>query len=381
MKWIIIEPNVEGHRIEYYNHLYCAAAKRNDEYIFIVDSQFEQRKKDYNWPDAGNIKIEILDEKYTKRAKDKNLILSAFWRTKILYDAIKRHKADHVLLLETQFFLPFLPLIKRLAFPKVSISGIMFRSYPYRWKNGCSTLAIIQDKMKLWLMSKTSCFGKIFMVNDGTTACFLNRKYRTDIYRFLPDPIMKISIENHEDIRAKFNIGKDKILLAQFGGLGKEKGTHILTKGLKLLPDDVANKYVCILAGKVKSDIKDGLLSDIEELKMKMRVILIDEYCSYDFIGNLCEAADYGLMTYTKSAMSSGCLGICAQFHLPVIGTGKDLLGKIIRRNRLGHTLKEVTAENIRDILVDMPKTKVWGFEEYYRINSIENFTGILLEG
>ena len=87
-----------------------------------------------------------------------------------------------------------------------------------------------------------------------------------------------------------------------------------------------------------------------------MNIILKDEFCSYDFIGSLCMNANYVMLPYTKNEGSSGCLGIAAQFNIPVISTNKNLLGKLVKKNKLGIALNDVSAKGLSQILMILTK-------------------------
>lgn len=383
MRWIIIEPNVGGHRLEYYNHLYQKAIEMlEDEFLFVFTNDYNNIRNRFDWKESNNITIKVLSKSESLRIKSHHTLHSSLWRCAILFKEIYNFRPDKVLLLEFQFYLPFLWILA-IAFKHVTFSGILFKSYPYRWKE-CSTLTRFADMIKLYILANGKHISKIFIINDRSSVCYLNKLYKTERFVFAPDPIIPIKRHNEFDFRERFAIGRDKILLSQFGSLNSSKGTLNFINALKMLDVEDRSKIACVLAGKASVEIESQLRNEVIELSQTMQIVFINRFCSYDMISSLCKASNYIVLAYKKNEGSSGCLGIASQFHTPVISTSKNMLGKLIKRNKLGMTLGDVSAvglsEAIKSIIRNDTPPSNWGFDTYIQCNSVENFNSILLD-
>lgn len=379
-KWLVIEPSVSGHRIEYYNHLCWRASQcPDDSFLFVVSSDFPQTSGRFSWPKVPNVEIDVLDAETSSSLNGRSGIVSAFRKTALLLSKIRQYRPTHVFLLEAQFFLPFLPIALLFSRRGVKVDGIQFQVYPYRWKR-VGKMTVFQDWLKLWMFSRFSCFRNIYVINDNSAVCYYNRKFRTDRFRFAPDPIVPIDVKSVEDVRRKFSIAGDKVLLCQLGMLGRTKGTLNFVEALALLAKEERGRFACILAGRVSAEIKDELRSLVASLECDMRIVVVDEFCSYDFLGSVCMAADYAMLTYKKNEGSSGFLGIAAQFGLPVVSTSEHMLGKLVRRNRLGVTTADVSPVGIASLLRQLPIRRSWQFDAYREKNNVRKFAEIMFE-
>ena len=65
----------------------------------------------------------------------------------------------------------------------------------------------------------------------------------------------------------------------------------------------------------------------------------------------MCSTRNYLLIPYKNICQSSGVLSYAASFKVPVIAPGLGLLGKLIKRNRLGYLLKDGSSNSIKDFL------------------------------
>lgn len=379
-RWLVIEPSVSGHRIEYYNHLCWRASQRpGDSFVFVVSSEFPQASGRFSWPQTSNVEIDVLDAE-TSSSLNRHLgVVSAFRKTVLLLSKIRQHRPTNVFLLEAQFFLPFLPVAMLFSHRDVKVDGIQFQVYPYRWKR-VGRMTVFQDWLKLWMFSRFSCFRNIYVINDTSAVCYYNRKFRTHRFRFAPDPIVPINVKSVDDVRRKFSIAGDKILLCQLGMLGRTKGTLNFVEALTLLTKEERGRFSCILAGRVSAEIKDELRSLVVSLEGDMRIVVVDEFCSYDFLGSVCMASDYAMLTYKKNEGSSGFLGIAAQFGLPVVSTSEHMLGKLVRRNRLGVTTADVSPVGIASLLRQLPIRRNWQFDAYREKNNVRKFAEIMFE-
>lgn len=377
-KILVVEPEVSGHRLEYYHHIYMAAVKdKCNQYIFVFSADFRKQQSRFDWPRTGNIRIVILSEQQTMLLRG-NIVKLTWKRSIFLIRLIRKYHPDKIFLLEAIFYLPYVPIFLALVHSSIEVNGIVFLVYTYRWKRQGYVRKIL-DVVKFWLMAKSACFKNIYIINDTSAVAYLNRLYKTNHFKYAPDPIMPIEISAPIDIRKEYHIDENQILLVQYGGLNGIKGTIEFLKSLLLLTPKQRSNFAVVLAGKVDSSCKIEIYGLVDQLKSTMNIVLKDEFCSYDFIGSLCRAANYVMLPYLKNEGSSGCLGIAAQFNVPVISTNKNLLGKLIRKNKLGIVLDDVSAKGLSQILMTLSKEYHIESSLYIENNSIKAFQSAIL--
>jgi len=367
---LIFDYLVSGHHLEYLNHLYKKALQYQEKkFIFVLPLNFTEVKDKLSWPDAINITIHLED--FSKINKTSGLIKS-FRLSQLLKSNIKKFKITHIFLISLMSFLPTLPFIMN---SKVKISGIIYLIYLYRWKNEGS-LPKLQDAFKYLLFTKMKSFHEIFILNDALSARYLNIKFKTNKFKYLPDPFIPIPEDKIKNIREKLNILPNKTVFLHFGGLSRRKGTIDILEALELLPTSQLDNLCFIFAGKVYDDISTEFYEKLNKQKERVQILCFDEFCEYTFLGSLCLSCDFILIPYKATAQSSGALGFAAQFNKPVIAPNDNLLGKLVRKFNLGFTIKNITPKSlslfIKEEMFLINKSKK---SDYLRINSIENFT------
>ena len=67
-----------------------------------------------------------------------------------------------------------------------------------------------------------------------------------------------------------------------------------------MIPHSEWNKYVFIFAGKVYKDIREEFYLHYNVLKQNIRILVFDEFCSFDFIESLCVSCDAILLLIMK---------------------------------------------------------------------------------
>ena len=152
-------------------------------------------------------------------------------------------------------------------------------------------------------------------------------------------------------MRSKLNIDKFSVIYSHFGALDERKGTLEILKAISLSNLTLKDKYNFIFAGKVNSSIKYEFYQLIDQLKNKAVIHVYDEFVDSDFIASLCSASNYLLIPYANVCQSSGVLSYAAQFKVPVIGPKLGLLGKLIKRYRMGYLLEDGSSNSIKNFL------------------------------
>lgn len=371
---IIFSASIKGHFLEYNHHIYDICCRENNRnFVFIIPQEFENIRYRFKWGNNSNIFFDLLEESECAKINHKNPIISSLETSKLLRKKVKLHNADHIfcnMLIGTVPFLPYL-------LPKnVTVSGIIYMIYLYRWK-GSSILFKILNIIKYICLSKCKLYNKILILNDSSSSKQLNKLYHTSKYYCLPDPYVPLIHSKSDKIRVKFGINERTKLFIHFGSMNENKGTLTVLEAIKYLRQTDCFDIVFFFAGVVEDDIKMRFYKLIEELNDKVRIIIKDEFCSYDFLASLCKDCDAILIPYKRSAQSSGVIGYAAQFSKPVIATNKGLLAKLIRRYKLGILFDECNSVSLANTLVSFKKGTI-ASNEYCEMNNIESFQKII---
>ena len=363
-----------GHHIEYLHHIYIHAIENHDiDYIFILPNNFSMFKSDFVWPESNNVEFIFyeLDDSYIRslRFYDKSRKLC-----NLLKHFINEYNLEDVILIETIAFMPFLPFF---ISNKVRITSIMYHLPLFSKESTLKERLLTNINMSLIAHSK--CFNRICILNSTEAVEFYNKKYNKHKFHFLPDPYTPIECKkDKKDIRQSFGISNESLVFIHFGGLTKRKGTlEILDALINIDCEKLKNKCF-IFAGRVIEDIREEFYNKLEILKNKVQIIIIDKFCSYSLLAEICEISDFIIIPYKNTAQSSGVCSYAAQFKKPVIGTAEGLLGSLIRNNGLGYTIYNIDYKKIAELIyneeyknirIDHTKSNI-----YLNTNTPKNF-------
>ena len=374
MKMIaIFDYYLGGHHIEYIHHLYVGANLRKDiKFLFILPKSFDTYSKKIKWEYSENVEF-VFFECSEKFIRGLGGFSKAKFLSKILNRYIRKYDIKNLILVETMPFLPFLPfLVPR----DLRISSIIYNIARYREKP--TLLVRCLDKLKYTLISYFNCFKNVYLLNDKESPAFYNKKYSVNKFLYLPDPYFYVEAIDKIDFRRIHSININKKILLHFGGLTKRKGTVDILDAIISNPNQIAEKYCFIFAGRVYDDIKDIFYQKIALIKDKVQILIFDDFCDYKFLGTLCQNSDFIIIPYHQASQSSGIISYAAQFHVPVIGPSNGLLGDIIRRYNLGILLPEITPKSIAHCLsskdLDGFKIDTNSMDKYLDENSITQF-------
>lgn len=333
---ILFETKTTGHHIEYIHHLYMMILKKKEnDYIIVVPEDFKMRCKQYEWPVANHIRFDFVPLEKIDKLQNTNLLTSSYRRSKLLHYYVRKYQATDVLLVTFMHFIPFLPL---LIPKKVNVTGIIYKIYLYEWKS-YSILRKILEIIKYKIITANNCVKNVLILNDNSAAHALNRLYDTQKFKYLVDPYNEIHYIP-KDIRNELNIPSGNKIFLHIGSMNRRKGTLKVLHAMSLLSDDVTSNVSLVIAGIVCEDIKKEFYELLANAKSSCQIIVFDKYCSKEFIADLCQTCDFILIPYGNTAQSSGIIAHAAYYKKPVIGPCGGLIGKLIRKYKLGISLK-----------------------------------------
>ena len=372
MKTMIYDTSIDGHHLEYINHLhnYIAEFHKEGEYVFVIPQKFQELKSNYEWNISNNISFIFIPDEQLNSINCVNQFKLCFQNCRLLYNFQKKIKCNEIILINLAIFIPLLPLF---ISSKIKINGIIYKIYLYEKQ---SFLKYIIDKFRYLVLSRCKVFQNIFILNDKKGTHQLNRLYKTSKFKYLPDPVPKKKEIINNDFRKDYHIPEDQIIFLHFGSLEKRKGTIRLLKAISLLPNDFKGTF--IFAGKLTPDIKEEYLHLINILnKTGKNIISINEFVSEELMHTLYYTADCIIIPYIETSQSSGVIGYAALYNKPIIGSSAGLIGNLISEYSLGIT---ISSDNLEDIYREIMNFSPYFTQNDYVIShSVNDFAKELL--
>ena len=368
MKIMLFETNLNGHRLEYIHHIYMGMLEYTEhEYVIVVPKEFEEKKMLYKWPKAAHVKFCFFTEKNERNEEGMGLIRHSFHLTKVLRKYVKQEKVESVFLISLIDYIIALPF---LISSKVNIVGIIYNIYLYIWDSS-SWRRRMQDVCKYIIMSMTPCLKTIFILNDKSAASRFNKLYYTHKFKFITDPYNVLDYQPRS-LRKELKISDEDRVYLHFGGLSRRKGTLDILNAVLLIPLEQRRSSVFVFAGKVYDDLKEEFYQLIDLMPSETRMLIYDEFCSNEFLADLCISSDFILAPYHITNCSSGLLGHAAYYGRPVIGPNDGLIGKIIKEYNLGITLSQNSPQCIAKIVAEVVPYRIES--EYIEKINVQNF-------
>lgn len=377
MKYLIFDYNSTGHHLEYIHHLmeYVKNNNDQDDFIFCLSEEYKEKWELIDVPIANNIIIKYFNTYRVSELQRSNHFIRSYKLCKILSYYYKTYNPDKIILPDLIPYLPFLPL--RIYKSRI-INAIMYK-IP-RFRPNKSIISTIRDKIILTTLAKSKIFNRIFLLNDENSPSWYNQLYRTDVFSYLPDPINIGSDQTNESIQKP----SDKIVLVHAGGLGKRKGTFVFLDTLETLSENERKYFKIRLIGEaVSTEDQKKIISYINKNKSSLDIYFSNEFVSFKDLIREIKQSDFVLIPYFNWEQSSGILGYAAYCNRPVIGPAYGLLGNLIKKYKLGITLRDISCESLRNILIKLKKNHNYenNYEEYYNSRSKIEFSKRIISG
>ena len=339
-------------------------------FIFVLPSSFEEAKSMFYWPENKNVVFDTSLPVQVRNAKHSSLIGSlkkSIYYSKLTNKFFRKYSPDCLFSLDIMTLVPFLPLYIR----KVKAVGIVYDIYLR--KPNLNTRTKFASLCRFFTLSRSSIFQRVFILNDGQSADELNRMFNTKKFEYLPDPYVPLKTTNN-DYRTQNGIDEHSIVFAHFGSMTRRKGTLDIINIMSELSQEECSKYVFVFAGKVNDEIKTEFYEGVEKYKNRVKMIIEDSFCSYDYLASLCSASNAILIPYHETCKSSGLIGYASQFSIPVIAYEGGLLGELITQYKLGIFIN--SNHSMRDAFQIVAQNQVTTPPiDYCLVNSVDNFT------
>ena len=327
----------------------------------------------FEWPKVPNVSFEYMDEAFLSGLKEACEIKRIWETTHLIRFYSKKHNVSSVFLISLISYVFFLPFL----LPKgVKVSGIIYNIYLYSW-NSLSYSKRIRHILLHLFLTRINIFEKIFVLNDSSAACYFNRLYHSNKYYYTPDPIVEISAELVQN-DCSYAFPTDKVLFLQCGLQTRRKKPLDLLKAINSY--HMISNSIFVFAGKISEEIRDEFYSLYENNHNKDSIYLIDKHLSYNEMAALMKSCDFLFVLYDNNSQSSGFIGHAASNGIPVIARKDGLIGKLVRKYKLGLLIDDTNSERLCEIIEQAKGTKMIVPERYRLSHTVELFTNHLFD-
>lgn len=340
MTKIIFTIKESGHNLEYLHHIYEECLLNSNKYVFLVPERIRPNLGNFKWESNNRVVFDFIPSEIQRKCISSNILVNSYNISKLLKRKVKEYNADEIFAITIMALMPFAAIM----IPS-KISGIVYGIYLYNWKR-MSYLRKIANVSRYLIFGNLKKFHKILILNDKSSSFYLNKLYKTDKFLFLPDPFVAINRNNIYKFREKYNIPHSTCLFVHFGAIEKRKGTLNILESIEYMPEEIKKKSYFVIAGKIKDDIRVDIYERVKKI-VNPNLLIIDKFCTYDDLASMCQACNAILMPYLEYDKSSGLLGYASQFSKPVIGISNGLIGKLIKKYKLGLTCKSGDVDNL----------------------------------
>ncbi|MCP9761567.1 glycosyltransferase [Lacihabitans soyangensis] len=381
MRILITDLNIklDGHKFGYVSNLlkYIEGLDTDNEYFILVNFSREF-KLTTNKP---NIKIlTTTEEQQLVITSQKHYFQKSAEEWKIIHQECLHKEINHLVLMELD---PYQVEIGKTK-TNYSIAGIWFRPYARMKKEGPGLRnqivfwrTILQKKLTIkWaLMNKN--LKKVFILNDEAMPNWLDNRR----YFYLPDPYFEYQTIESFDLRERYIIPKENLILLQFGNMDERKNNENIIAALNSLDPIKAQKITLIIIGK----FKDGYLEKIKKLipeNAKYQTIIKDEFVSDEEMESTFKQSDVILRMNINFFGSSGIVGQAANHNKPCIVSNNGVMAEQVEKYKLGSIIDPYDIYAIKDSIVfylENPNERKIDGSFYKQTHDLEAFGSTLL--
>jgi len=234
------------------------------------------------------------------------------------------------------------------------LSGILFRP-SHRLaptdeglKNAIfNTLVRTKKKFADALLVKNKAVSNIFLFNDREGVDTMNKLYKTSKFRYLPDPIYPIDI--NESLSNKIPFSKSTFKLLIFGALDERKNiTNVLKAFNEATFDTDAELLLVGHSNEQYQDYLKNLISSLPSIDNKhKRVYIRPEFVSDQEMDYYFSVTDVVIIVYKDFFGSSGLMGRATLHKKKVLGADTGLIGHLLTKHRIGLTADPYSVKSI----------------------------------
>jgi len=257
-----------------------------------------------------------------------------------------------------------LALALDLRFPfDVTLAGLMFRATVHEPPTSPrDAVRRIQEGVVLRLAARNRHLGPVFTLDPEAVGPL--RRLGLDA-RFLPDPARFPRAQRSKaEVRATLGIDSDRRLALLFGSLEDRKGIFETLDAVGRLAPEPARRLSLVFAGRTYDEVRPRLEAALKTAQRSgVQVVFDERFVPDDELDDLVLAADVVLAPYRGHVGSSGVVARAAAAGTPLLATDERMVGREVRRHRLGQTVDPADAAGFADAFARVAEDPAVGFD------------------
>jgi len=342
---LVFEPDARGHSEEWLLHLlrYLPDLGAVDALSLALAPELAQRLQPEVAACPLRIRVIALDQRTLARCNSPRLAVSGFARWWAVRRLAHETGADRALFLALDHL--SLPLGLQLGVRACRLSGILFRPSVHYGRMGpyrptlSERVRDLRKEILYRLMLRNGSVASVLSLDPFFPAYASAHYLRGDKVRSLADPFHAASGTAHQH-SARANAARTHFTL--FGELTERKGLLVLLEALSCLDAETAGRISVTIAGRIDPALKQRAQTLAIELTRRLPGLVLrieDRRLPDTELDSLVQDSDVVLAPYQRFVGSSGVLIWAAKHRKPVITQNYGLLGHLVHRYQLGHTL------------------------------------------
>jgi len=343
---LILEPDAEGHALEWLQHLAEFVARQKDAAaVWIVAPQALCEALAKTMPPAAGHRVALI----TLQAREgwwcrhRSLVVASFARWWTMRRYLRRSGAD------AGFFLSLdllsLPLALGLGIGERPLSGILFRpsihysalgDYRPSWQEKARDM---RKDLLYRLMLRNRHVRTVLSLDPFFPRHAAAHYARGDKVLPIPDPAFPLIGSAVSNSSALQFPPAGRIGLLLFGYLTERKGPLVVLDALRLLHEHIAERIAVLFAGRTDPAIRetiDARRSALHSERPGLWFHIEDRRLERAELEALVTQSDIVLAPYQRFVGSSGVLLWAARAARPVLAQDFGLIGRLIRDHGLG---------------------------------------------
>lgn len=354
---VIVEPEATGHRIASYVRVLVKEMHNRNWKVSILTTRETVAHEAFRVLEKSiSENIEVYYMKSVPRPKRNSLLHLILYQIRYYFSI--QHATKIICKNDPPdlFYMVTLDYFEK----AVSILGSPFRNFPFagmvmsikfhRHRMGTGDRSrndTVYASLFRHLLRKPTL--KVVPIIDETLYEYLQTSYAPEYGKLalVPDTGEVIGSGNHEDARSELGVPFDAFVILIYGSLRSRKGISALLKALRSpdMPDDV----LVLLAGLPYPEVREELTGEwVDELRREGRLMEFFHFHDQDEEHRVFSCSNAVWLGYVGASYgSSGILYQAGSMGLPVIATGKGLIGWLTRRHNLGIIIDPLNVQNV----------------------------------
>lgn len=364
-----IHVRLEGHNLGYVQNIlqYLETHVSPHEYIFLFNPSAKQIPSIKTT--APNCQIVFFTEnEFAPYLSGESIKTATVKIWKSIENYALELKIDELLILQMDMFQHTIGLSK-LPLP---ISGIMLTPLT-RIAPADDSLAeklkfqlrFLKKRLTTRLLLRNPNLKRIYLLNDVESVDKLNKRFDTQVFTYLPDPVYDYPFEATLDCREKYKIAVNRKIFLSFGMIDEKKNVINLINAAEKLSIEKQKDLCILIVGKVRETYAQPLeeaIRQAEKIAPDLQICQNQRFVTDAEMESYVMQCDIVSLAYINFYSSSGVIGLAARHNKPILATEMGVVGQQTRHYGLGLTADardvdslRITLEKLMTQLADYP--------------------------